>query len=375
PPGPSVFQRCLPDLSTHNGTTTVANRTQGITGLLDTREMGLKIMEDYAKSWFWILIAVGQITSSLFYPVVTFILLTICISYWALTALYPSLTSSGEAVYRVMSPDQSCPHANSTCTPQVMVHSAPSCMGSQCLFAFYGGETLLHRHLPRLQLFNLLVLLWLLNFSLALQRCTLAGAFSSYYWAQRKPQDVPPCPLYSSFTRTLRYHTGTLAFGSLLLSVVQLLRIILEYLQAKLTGLDNPVSRFILCCLRCCFWCLDRFLRYMNNNTYIMVRREIISITYTQAAVQSFSLWMVDRLTDVLLFLGKVLIAAAVGKMTVALGSYLIAHGFFSVYAMCVDTLFLCFCDDLERNDGSPERPYFMSPELHRILGKPKPWH
>ena len=29
---------------------------------------------------------------------------------------------------------------------------------------------------------------------------------------------------------------------------------------------------------------------------------------------------------------------------TAVVGSYLIAHGFFSVYSMCVDTLFLCFC-------------------------------
>lgn len=28
--------------------------------------------------------------------------------------------------------------------------------------------------------------------------------------------------------------------------------------------------------------------------------------------------------------------------------------------------------EDLERNDGSPERPYFMSPELHEILSKTK---
>ncbi|XP_032128539.1 choline transporter-like protein 2, partial [Sapajus apella] len=55
---------------------------------------------------------------------------------------------------------------------------------------------------------------------------------------------------------------------------------------------------------------------------------------------------------------------------TVIIGSYLIAHGFFSVYGMCVDTLFLCFCEDLERNDGSQERPYFMSPELRDILLK-----
>lgn len=31
-------------------------------------------------------------------------------------------------------------------------------------------------------------------------------------------------------------------------------------------------------------------------------------------------------------------------QQTVIVGSYLIAHGFFSVYGMCVDTLFLCFC-------------------------------
>lgn len=33
--------------------------------------------------------AVGQMMSTMFYPLVTFVLLVICISYWALIALYP----------------------------------------------------------------------------------------------------------------------------------------------------------------------------------------------------------------------------------------------------------------------------------------------
>lgn len=37
---------------------------------------------------------------------------------------------------------------------------------------------------------------------------------------------------------------------------------------------------------------------------------------------------------------------------------------------MCVDTLFLCFLEDLERNDGSAERPYFMSSTLKKLLNK-----
>ena len=43
----------------------------------------------------------------------------------------------------------------------------------------------------------------------------------------------------------------------------------------------------------------------------------------------------------------------SVCPQTVVVGSYLIAHGFFSVYAMCVDTLFLCFCE-YHHDDPSP---------------------
>uniref|UniRef100_A0A8C0U2P3 Choline transporter-like protein n=1 Tax=Cyanistes caeruleus TaxID=156563 RepID=A0A8C0U2P3_CYACU len=103
---------------------------------------------------------------------------------------------------------------------------------------------------------------------------------------------------------------------------------------------------------------------------------------------------VLDKVTDFLFFLGKLLIVGSVGILafffftqriklvqdtapplnyywvpilTVIVGSYLIAHGFFSVYGMCVDTLFLCFLEDLERNDGSAEKPYFMSQNLRKL--------
>ncbi|XP_010772735.1 choline transporter-like protein 5-A, partial [Notothenia coriiceps] len=198
------------------------------------------------------------------------------------------------------------------------VSTSASCQGSQCLFAFYGGETSYHRHLFLLQLSNLLLCLWLINFSLALEQCTLAGTFASYYWARRKPQDIPPCPLFSSFSRALRYHTGSLAFGALILSVAQLVRIILEYVEQRLKGVNNVVSRFLLHCLQCCFWCLEKFIRYMNRNAYIMVA--IYGKNFCTSAREAFFLLMrnvvrtavLDRVTDFLLFLGKALIAGGV---------------------------------------------------------------
>ena len=42
------------------------------------------------------------------------------------------------------------------------------------------------------------------------------------------------------------YHTGTMAFGALLLTLVQMIRMVLEYLDRKLKGKENPVAKFFL---------------------------------------------------------------------------------------------------------------------------------
>ncbi|XP_048120358.1 choline transporter-like protein 5-A isoform X3 [Alosa alosa] len=538
-PSRPFLQRCFPDFITRNGTLTVANRTafpdsldtartatelkdaaNGLTNLLDGKDMGAKIVEDYARSWCWILIglvialvvslifilllrftasillwfviisvitmvaygiwhcyrefsllrntpgadvtitdigfhtdlhvylrlsqtwlvflislgvieffivvtlislrnrvriaiallqegskAISYVMSSLFYPIVTFCLLAVCMAYWAVTAVF--LASSAEPVYKVMSSHPNCSYANRTCDPETFnsTNITQLCPGSQCTFAFYGGENLYHRYIFVLQLSNLLIFLWLVNFTVALGQCTIAGAFASYYWAQRKPADIPSCPVFFSFARAIRYHTGSLAFGSLILAVVQFVRVILEYLEQRLKGANNMVAHFLLCCLKCCFWCLERFLHFMNRNAYIMMA--IYGTNFCTSARDAFYLLMrnvvrvavLDRVTDFLLFLGKILIAGSVGAiallffthkipiiqeevpvlnyywiplLTVIFGSYLIANGFFSVYGMCVDTLFLCFLLDLERNDGCQAQPLSSCSSLRRILRKHK---
>ena len=105
-----------------------------------------------------------------------------------------------------------------------------------------------------------------------------------------------------------RYHLGSLAFGSLIIAIVQMIRVLLEYVDAKLKGKENPVAKFFIkwvnrscsskklsvhdkwqhyvfyyfrivarvyvCffrCLKCCFWCLEKFLKFLNKNAYILV--------------------------------------------------------------------------------------------------------
>lgn len=50
--------------------------------------------------------------------------------------------------------------------------------------------------------------------------------------------------------------------------------------------------------------------------------------------------------------------------LLVSFFAYLVSHNFLSVFEVVVDTLFLCFVIDIETNDGSTEKPYFMDQDL-----------
>uniref|UniRef100_UPI00358ECE7D choline transporter-like protein 5 isoform X3 n=1 Tax=Myxine glutinosa TaxID=7769 RepID=UPI00358ECE7D len=353
--------------------------------------------------------AVAKVMSSLLYPLVTFVLLSVCVFYWAITSLY--LATSGVPVYKVFVPPgpaskyEDCKQYNSTVCDlkdfkDSEVHRA--CHAARCLFVSFGGEGLYHQSIFWLQIYNIFAFLWIMNFVIALGHCTLAGAFASYYWAFNKPKDIPPMPIFTAFSRALRYHVGSLAFGSFILAIVQLIRVLLEYIDHRLHVSENKVAKFIMCCLKCCFWCLEKFVKFLNRNAYIMVA--IYGTNFCRSAKNAFCLLMrnvvrvvvIDLVTDFLLMLGKLLVVGSVGILafffftgkisigqhtpslnyywvpilTVVIGSYMIAHGFFSVYNMCIDTLFLCFLEDLERNDGSEEHPYYMSKSLMKLLKK-----
>ncbi|XP_071097415.1 choline transporter-like protein 4 isoform X3 [Haliotis cracherodii] len=272
-------------------------------------------------------------------------------------------------------------------------------LGNVCGYLKYGrGDFTIY-----LQIYNIFMLFWMVNFAVALGQMTLAGAFASYYWAWDKSKDIPAFPLASSFWRCFRYHLGTLAFGSLIIAIVQMIRIFLEYLDHKLKGSENAAAKFFLKCLKCCFWCLEKFIKFINKNAYIITA--IYGKNFCMAAKDAFFLILrnvvrvvvIDKVTDFLLFIGKLVVVGLVGAgsffffdgripylakytpnlnfyvvpiVVVIIGSYIIAACFFSVYGMAVDTLFLCFLEDLERHDGSADKPYYMSKEMMGILGK-----
>ncbi|XP_046561231.1 choline transporter-like protein 2 [Haliotis rubra] len=370
--------------------------------------------------------AVGNMIFTLMWPIVPFVLQLAVITGWATIAVFLASvgrnqnTSAINVTFPNGTIDPTAVAAQSdnlfdlACNQEILPTTNTS-LGDFCTQVRYnGGEYTIY-----LQIYNLFLGFWMVNFVVAFGQMTLAGAFASYYWAWDKKKDVPTFPLLGAVWRTLRYHLGTLAFGSLIIAIVQMIRVALEYIDHKLKGTENPVGKFFIKCLKCCFWCLEKFLKLLNKNAYILTA--VYGKNFCSAARKAFMLILenivrvavVDKVTNFLLFIAKLVVVGAVGVMSffffdgrisflktytpdlnfcfvpiiyplcstlvprapkvdwiIILATYIIASCFFSVYEMAVDTLFMCFLMDIEKNDGSPEKPYFMSKNLKKILGK-----
>lgn len=337
--------------------------------------------------------AVSAVPFTLFFPVIPWLLQLILFAWFLGVLAY--IVTSGSPRFQVVSNDtdngQLCSDA-----VKAQIESVSSGLGNKtCNFVDFSDENVL----LGMTVYHLLGWLWVMNFIIALGLAVLAGSFASYYWAWDKKTDIPKFAVTASFFRTLRYHTGSLAFGSLIIAIVQLIRIVLEYLDHKLRGNGEPnqILKYLLKCLKCCFWCLEKFLKFLNKNAYIMMA--VHGKNFCTSAKDAFFLLMrnvvrvvvLDKVTDFLLFLGKLTITAGLGVgsfywferqqdqnfnfylapiIVIVVGAYVVAHAFFGVYNMAIDTIFLSFLEDSERNDGSPEKPYYMSKSLKKIVGK-----
>jgi hypothetical protein len=133
-----------------------------------------------------------------------------------------------------------------------------------------------------------------------------------------------------SIIDTTWYHTGTAAFGSLLIAIVQLIRAIIAKLQREAKKVDSKIAQCLLCCCQCCFWCLEKLLKFISKNAYIQTA--IFSTSFCSSCRASFSLIFrnaariaaVTYVSAAVLIVGKLFISSIV---TVSAYYYIIESG------------------------------------------------
>jgi solute carrier family 44 protein 1 (choline transporter-like protein) len=81
------------------------------------------------------------------------------------------------------------------------------------------------------------------------------------------------------------YHLGSIALGSLLIALFQMLRITLTYLYNKAKTTTNKPLQYILACFLCCATLIEKVLCLVNKNAYI----EVNNLLNFQIAVYGYS--------------------------------------------------------------------------------------
>ncbi|BFF97733.1 CTL-like protein 1 [Drosophila madeirensis] len=216
-------------------------------------------------------------------------------------------------------------------------------------------------------------LIWTVEFIFACQQFALAAAVAFWYFG--KPTTTPT---WYAIGKLIKYHLGTVAKGSFVITIFKIPRLILTYLYAKLKKGEDKGSECAACCLKCCicgFWLLEKFIRFLNHNAYTVVAIESINfcpaagIAWNAMATNVLQVATINSVGDFILFLGKVVVAALSGLIgifmlkdkpglnfymapviLIIIFSFFIAHIILSLFEMVVDTLFLCVCEDKQIN-------------------------
>lgn len=153
-------------------------------------------------------------------------------------------------------------------------------------------------------------------------------------------------------------HIGSLAMGSFLIAVVTMIKVVFEYFaaqQEKVAGKDNVVFKCLACCIRCMIWCLDAYVKFINENAYIQIA--LHNSTFCKGAWESF--YLIIRhggrfgsaavVSFLMVWIGKGCITALSVWLTILLVQQmhpdvtmpLIPAVFVGLFAYVVSTLFL----------------------------------
>ncbi|CAE7876377.1 slc44a4, partial [Symbiodinium necroappetens] len=245
--------------------------------------------------------------------------------------------------------------------------------------------------------FNLFVFLFIYHFHVSLCIAITAMCVSHWYFYRNDPERNAGTgvnsegwffgrPILLAFLRLCRHHLGSLVFGSCIMAIATMLRLIFEYIAAKTKDQEsNPVVRAAVCACRCCLWCLERCLQFITEYAYVYVA--VTGKTFCSSAHASF------------VFFAKYPVQTAMDKMasaalgyllcvTVPLGLAVVAFPWLSegswppcaiviialayvttrlaagIYDVCITTLFVCVMRDCEHYDGR-----YMSKNLRSACG------
>ncbi|KAK3273498.1 hypothetical protein CYMTET_18261, partial [Cymbomonas tetramitiformis] len=332
--------------------------------------------------------AVSKAPFVVLYSIVPFLALMMFSAWWLASAIF--IYSSGDIKERDCTPLYWGAIETSTGISTDGVDSYYNTTGGDC-----GYEVELNRTLQYSLLYMLFGFFWVTQFIIASTLVTIAGVAYECYLCQGADAKVSINVVWHSLVRTVRYHLGSIALGSLIMAIIKFIRAIVAFISYKLKDLvdKNPLLKFLVYCVNCCLWFVDKIISIINRNAYVMIAIDGENFCSSAARGTSLALEFILQIAiinvvgDFMLLLGRVSITCACGIITflaldgdvyndvssplmpvifVSVSAFVVSSIFMAVVEVVIDTMTLAYCDDVNDHNGKPE---FAPPELMDALG------
>lgn len=247
------------------------------------------------------------------------------------------------------------------------------------------------KYLKDMMMYYSMAFAWVLKFILDCQDVIISSAVAEWYFSRDKSKLISP--IFRSLNNLLSYHLGSVVLGSAIITAIKILRIVLKRIEKLAKDRSHRlIGKYCKCSLKIS----QNFLIYVNKNAYIEIA--IYGYGFCKSAQRAFSVLInnalkvivINSVGDFVLLMSKcavIIITSIIGLqlfqnkdglnnimipvLISCFFAYVVSSCFISVYETVIDSLFICFCEDCERNDGI-ERPYFMSKSLMIFVEKNK---
>eukprot|EP01062_Namystynia_karyoxenos_P042818 TRINITY_DN3134_c2_g1_i1.p1 TRINITY_DN3134_c2_g1~~TRINITY_DN3134_c2_g1_i1.p1 ORF type:complete len:809 (+),score=256.33 TRINITY_DN3134_c2_g1_i1:115-2427(+) len=225
--------------------------------------------------------------------------------------------------------------------------------------------------------------LWTMGLFNAIGFFVVAACTVQWYYSYRD-DDSKKLHMVRSWLRGFGWSfqsIGGLVTGAFLVALVQFAQLIVEQFTEQLQqAFGEDAGKCILCIIRCCLACLERILRYITKNAYVIM------------AVQGSGFWcaccdlmailldnvglfaMTAVISEIVFFVGKLLVT--IGNCIIAylllegeygddvqsglliiiivgVGTYIIACLFIHVYGTCIDAMLILTARELRMGEAA----------------------
>jgi len=335
--------------------------------------------------------ALGALVWLIFFPFLHLVLLIGFFTFWIIVLMY--IFSVNKETQEDIPSDPS---------------SIQTCVIPKSLADLYGTGTFLDEDWDQSVVENVLwyhifMGFWFYEFLHYWGYMVKAGAYAEWYFSPwvddgnfDKKEMNTSTPILNNVWRVTRYHLGTIAFGSLIIAIINTIRAALMYALGKTEDSEWSIAKCIYSCLQCILSCIECCIDKINKDGFIFTI--IYGMPFCPASVKAFDMNMahladvgaVTIVSSIFIRMGKVVITVVTTGVLLFAIQYLgifddhalsslmlpfaaisiiswgIASVFLDIFETGIETIFVCYIAEID-NGGNKK---FAHPDLTGIFDR-----